>query len=192
MLGVYPISGRGKGFILPLQICEAYPTINMASDRKKSIINDTKSTFVVNDVFIPKIEAPFHEICSQNTVALYDNLIKIEAFKQDVDPDLIRAIMYIETSHGWYDHFYPWHKTILPMNVHYEYWKELGFNKSQLQIPEINIHVGTLIIKRIQDRLKDPKIRKIASVYNILGRESVSKYGAQVENIYRNKAWLRC
>jgi len=41
-------------------------------------------------------------------------------------------------------------------------------------------------------RLKDPKIRKIASVYNVLGRESVSKYGAQAENIYRNKTWLRC
>ncbi len=109
-----------------------------------------------------------------------------------VDPDLIRASMYIETSYGWYDNFYPWHKTILPINVHYEYWKELGLNKSQLQLPEINVHVETLIIKQIQDRLKYPRIRKIESVYNVLGRESISKYGAQVENIYRNKAWLRC
>jgi len=72
---------------------------------------------------IPKIEAPLHEICSQNTIALYDKIIKIEAFRQDIGPDLIRDIMYIETSHGWYDHFYPWHNTILPINIHYKYWK---------------------------------------------------------------------
>ncbi len=192
MLGVYPISGRGKGFVLPSQMCMAYPIFNMAEDRKKSIINNTKSIFIVNDTSMPSTKVPFHEICSQNTVFLYENIIKIEAFRQDLDPDLIRSIMYIETSHGWYDHFYPWHKTILPMNIHYKYWKDLGFSKSQLQTPEINIRAGTLIIKRIQDRLKDPKIYKIATVYNILGKEDVSEYGIQVANIYKTKAWKKC
>ena len=121
MLGVYPVSARGRGFVLPLQMCAVYPIINMADDRKKSIINNTNSIFVVDDVFIPKTKAPFHEICSQNTISLYDNIIKIEAFKQDVGPGLIRAIMYIEASHGWYGYFYPWHNTIFPINVHCEY-----------------------------------------------------------------------
>ena len=58
--------------------------------------------------------------------------------------------MYLEASHGWYDEFAPWlRKTILPMNIHYDYWKELGFSESQLEDPKINIHVGTLLIKRI-------------------------------------------
>ena len=188
MLGVYPKSGRGKGFVLPLPMCMTHPVINIAKDKKESIINNTKSIFVVDEKSIPNVKIPFHEICTQNTVALYNNIIKIEAFRQDIDPDLIRAIMYIETSHGWYDRFYPWRSTILPMNIHYQYWKDLGFNKSQLQIPKINIHVGTLLIKRIQDRLKDPKIYKIASVYNILGKENISEHGVQVANIYKNKS----
>ena len=192
MLGVYPKSGRGKGFVLPLQMCMTHPVINIAKDKKESIINNTKSIFVVDEKSIPNVKIPFHEICTQNTVALYNNIIKIEAFRQDIDPDLIRAIMYIETSHGWYDRFYPWRSTILPMNIHYQYWKGLGFNKSQLQIPKNNIHVGTLLIKRIQDRLKDPKIYKIASVYNILGKENISEHGVQVANIYKNKSWEKC
>ncbi len=78
------------------------------------------------------------------------------------------------------------------MNIHYDYWKELGFSESQLEDPKINIHVGTLLIKRIQDRIRDPKIVKIASVYNVLGREKVNEYGVQVANIYRKKSWEKC
>lgn len=193
MIGVYPNSGRGRGFVLPLQMCTGHPVLKSAKDRKRSIINNTKSIFEVQDNIIPNVKTPLIEICSQNTVYKYNNIIKIEAYKQDVDPDLIRAIMYIETSHGWYDKFAPWlRKTILPMNIHYDYWKELGFSESQLEDPKINVHVGTLLIKRIQDRIRDPKIVKIASVYNVLGREKVNEYGVQVANIYRKKSWEKC
>jgi len=178
---------------LPLQMCTGSPVLKLAKDRKKSIINNTKSIFDVKYNFIPNVKTPLIEICSQNTVFQYDNIIKIEAYKQDVDADLIRAIMYIETSHGWYDKFAPWlRKTILPMNIHFDYWKDLGFNESQLENPKINIHVGTLLIKRIQDRIRDPRIANIASVYNVLGREQINEYGIQVENIYKKKSWRKC
>ena len=110
----------------------------------------------------------------------------------DLDADLIRSIMFMETSHGWYDKINPIRKTILPMNIHYEYWKNLGFSKEQLLIPKINIDVGTLILKRIQNRLQYPKISKIASVYNFIGKERVSDYGSRVARIYKERAWEKC
>jgi len=42
-------------------------------------------------------------------------------------------------------------------------------------------------LKRIQDRMKDPKIAKISSIYNFTGSKVISDYGARVAMIYREK-----
>jgi len=76
MLGVYPKSGRGKGFVLPLPMCVTHPVINIAKDRKESIINNTKSIFVVDEKPISNVKIPFPGIYTQNTVALYNILGK--------------------------------------------------------------------------------------------------------------------
>lgn len=192
MQGIYPKSGRGKGFVLPLNMCLPYPIIQDFKSRKKSIELDSNAVFIVKDSLKADSSETFYEVCSQNTVKQYDNIIKVKAFMHDLDADLIRSIMFMETSHGWYDKINPLRKTILPMNIHYEYWKNLGFSKEQLLIPKINIDVGTLILKRIQNRLKDPKISKIASVYNFIGKERVSDYGSRVARIYKERAWEKC
>ena len=107
----------------------AYNVLKSAEARKKSIIEDTKSVFNVSDNLNTDFSKPTIELCSQNTVRLYDHIIKTQAFRHDVDVDLIRAIMYMETSHGWYDKVYPLRKTILPMNIHMSIEKDWGFLK---------------------------------------------------------------
>ena len=192
MQGIYPKSGRGKGFVLPVNMCLAYPITQHSEERKRSIELDSNAIFFVKDSLIADNSEVFYETCSQTTVKQYDHIIKVKSFMHDLDADLIRSIMFMETSHGWYDRINPLRKTILPMNIHYEYWKKLGFSKDQLLNPKINIHAGALILKRIQNRLNDPKISKIASVYNFIGKESVSDYGARVAKIYNERAWEKC
>ena len=54
-----------------------------------------------------------------------------------------------------------------------------------LDDPRLNIRAGAILLRRIQDRLKDPSIRNIATLYNGLGKPAVSDYGAPVEEVYR-------
>ncbi|WP_166267240.1 hypothetical protein [Marinobacter caseinilyticus] len=86
--------------------------------------------------------------------------------------------MYMETTHGWYDKFYPYRKTILPMNLHYKYWRELGVTKENLECPFYNIEFGIILLARITARVKDPTSRKVATIYHFLGTEKVNEYGA--------------
>jgi len=128
---------------------------------------------------------PILEWHNQSQVDEYDDLIVKEAKAQNVDPDLVRAIMYMETSHG----YYPDIKTLRPMNVHATFWKDLGYSREDLKNPELNIRAGVTLLKRIGDRVKDPTIEKIATLYNSLAKEQVSDYGARVGKIYCEKLW---
>ena len=192
MKNIYPISPRKRTFVLPNNMCMAYPSLKNRIDRKKSIVNNTKSVFVVRDNLNANSSKPFYELCKKNTVLLYSSHIKILAFRYDLDEDLVKAIMFMETTHGWYDKFSPQPISILPMNIHFQYWEELGYSKQQLLNPKTNIEAGIILLSRIQERLEDSKIAKIASVYNFLGAERVTDFGARVRQIYREKAWLNC
>lgn len=63
------------------------------------------------------------------------------------------AIMYMETTHGWHDAVYPMKKTILPMNLHYQYWRDLGITKENLDCPFYNIEFVVILLSRIQQRI---------------------------------------
>lgn len=166
--------------------------LNREADRKKSILENTPAIFEVADNPKADRSKPLIEKHAKSQVGKYDNLIEKEAEAQNVDPDLVRAIMYMETTHGWYDKpldLVGMNKSILPMNVHVEYWEKLGYSRKDLEDPEKNLRTGVLLIKRISERIKDPTVEKIASVYQFLGSEQVSDYGARVGEIYRNKLW---
>ena len=115
-----------------------------------------------------------------------------------VDPDLVRAIMYVEAADGhylkggWLADKLEWSDTIEPMNVHREVWDGMaGVPASRFDDPEENIKVGAEILKRIEARLdkKDRTVEKIATIYNSTGRERVSGYGARVARAYRERPW---
>jgi soluble lytic murein transglycosylase-like protein len=66
------------------------------------------------------------------------------------------------------------------MNIHYSYWKKLGVTPEQLAVPAYNIEYGVIILSRIRDRVQNPTIAKIATLYNNLASDKVSDYGKSV------------
>lgn len=142
------------------------------------------------------------------------SIIEEEAKRQGVDPKLVKAIMYMETSHGRYGYRaedldrameeYPElgqipdvgpllnslrADSILPMNIRASIWGTLGFSKDQLKDPRLNIRAGIMLLKRIIERIDNPTVAKVATLYNNLSRERVSDYGARVAEIYNQELW---
>lgn len=97
------------------------------------------------------------------------------------------AIAWMESTHGWYDRFDPWNKTIRPMNIHAKLWH---LNRIRLEEPEYNIAKGVEILKAIWDRTEDPSFEKVATLYNQLGAQAVNKYGKTVVAYMRERPWL--
>jgi Transglycosylase SLT domain len=98
----------------------------------------------------------------------------------------------LETTQGPYDREdFGFEKTIHPMNVDAEYWKDLGFSREDLRDPEKNIQAGVKFLKRIQDRMPNASVAKVATIYNNLGARKVSDYGARVEQILKEKPWKK-
>ncbi|MFP8966134.1 hypothetical protein ACKC9G_06125 [Pokkaliibacter sp. CJK22405] len=165
------------------------PVLQNSRERHQSIIDDTPALFNIVDNFgadgsEPMIELSYFDVTKANFSAINE-----AANTHNLDADLIRAIMYLETTHGYYDKIYPWRNTILPMNVSYTYWKDLGVDETFLEDTRNNIDTGAKILKRIQDRVSDPSVAKIASIYNFMGKEIVSDYGARVATIYQKQLW---
>ena len=81
---------------------------------------------------------PWNEIHQLNGVEKYNSLIVAAAKEYSLDPDLLRAIVYMETTHGYYDNaisnvfrafnltpnYIPEgvNKSILPMNINTQFW----------------------------------------------------------------------
>lgn len=74
------------------------------------------------------------------------------------------------------------------MNVHEDFWKDL-IGDRDLWTTEDNIDIGTLILRRIIDRLEDPTVAKVATIYNSLGRETVREFGVDVAYYYSQRIW---
>ncbi len=173
------------------------PILNMRDDRKESIVQNTPAIFEIASNENANGSAPWFEADSQSEVGRWCGPIIQISKKHDVDPRLTMAIMYMETTHGYYERLYPefledvfpLRKSVLPMNIHYKYWRELGVTKNSLNCPHYNIEFGVIILKRIQDRINNPTIEKIASIYNFIGAEKVTDYGARVSKVYLTQPW---
>jgi hypothetical protein len=60
-----------------------------------------------------------------------------------------------------------------------------------LDDPRLNIRAGATLLRRIRDRLQDPSIQNIATLYNGLGEKNVTDYGKRVDEIYRTREWSK-
>ncbi len=167
------------------------PVLSDSKARKKSIIDDTPALFNIEENSSALGSEPLIELEVASQVSKWCGLIQSLAIKHKVDPNLAKAIMYMETTHGWYDKFYPFRKTILPMNVHYQYWRDLGATEENLNCPFNNIEIGVILLARISARIKSPTPRKVATIYNFLGAEKVNKYGARVGKLMKEKPWVK-
>ncbi|WP_027252378.1 hypothetical protein [Photobacterium halotolerans] len=172
------------------------PVINMAADRQKVIIDDSPAIFEITDNPNADGKQPFWESSLLNPVdsgTVYNEMGK----KYGVDSDWLKAIAYMENTHGAYDAIPPLNLVITsyrPMNVQYKTWKpiadELGFSEWQIQYRVAsNVEMAALIIKRIEARVVNPTLEKVASIYNFAGAEKTTDYGARVQAIYEAKLW---
>jgi hypothetical protein len=138
--------------------------------------------------------APLNEIAWLSGVRKFETEIEAASSKEKVDSDLIRTVVYMETTHGWYDAFAMGENdTILPMNVSVQNWgKALGLSRSDLEKPLVNIEAGAKILKGIIGNLPEKApVSIIATLYNVLGAPQVNGYGARAQKIYQIKPWKK-
>jgi soluble lytic murein transglycosylase-like protein len=195
-----------------------WPVIGAENERarRQSILENSPALFPIEENPRASGAAPSHRVSSLGAelVQKHDQEIEEEAARVGADPDLLRAVMYVEVSQGWYG--YPFElphiaDSILPMNVRGSLWRTLlpegqpglrpvrgagrvpahlgDDSRYVLDNPRLNIRAGALLLKRIQDRLADPSVRNTATLYNSLGQSNITDYGAQVEQAYRNRYW---
>ena len=167
----------------------------MAS-RKDCVAKGIKGCkFVVAENLKADGAEPIYEISAFSEVSRHSPHIDRVARETGVEARLIRAIMYMETTHGYYDaplSLVGRNKSILPMNVNVEYWGNAFGDRKRLADPYANIKAGAEILKAIIANLPpESSVRQIATLYNNINAQVVTDYGARVEKIYATQPWLR-
>lgn len=169
-------------------------TVKFEIKRKQAMLYNIPMTYKVAANKDADGTAPIYEVHMVNDVIDNAGAIYRESKAQGVDENLVKAIMYMETTHGYYDAapaLVDKNKSILPMNVRSDYWAELGWSRSELKKTATNIKAGVFILKRLVDRVRPFSVARVATLYNSLGETKVLDYGARVAKIYDNKLWLQ-
>ncbi len=174
--------------------------IRMEGARIWAIKNNRPALFKVAESASASGAAPSHREHQVGVEAVrkYDKTIIEEALRFGVDPDLVRAIMYIENADGHrygMDRFmqdYGRASSLLPMNIKPKVWEGVGgVRRDQFKDPKLNIRAGVALIKELQDRIENPTPAKIGSIWQFTGREIVNDNGAKIERAFRQKIWQR-
>ncbi len=138
-------------------------------------------------------DAPWYEASSQSMVDTYSGYIDIAAFESKVEPRLIRAIMFMETTHGYYDaplDLIGKNKSIRPMNLNVDYWGDTFGTREEMKDPLKNIRAGAEMLRRIISNMPPgSSIEQIATLYNNINATTVNNYGMRVKKIYDDKPW---
>lgn len=190
------------------------PVVNGSQERISAIKDDSPAVFEINqnDFPIHLGKSTANQLLNQGlndlytagrtfdffgkqTVHKYDNKILKYAQKHNIDPDLTRAVMYAENARGWYGVFpesVGASESILPMNIRKDIWSDLLKKKPEdIYDPDINIESGTVLLKRIRDRIDRPTPEKIGSIWNSAEKKSITEFGAYVGRVYKEKPWQK-
>jgi hypothetical protein len=163
--------------------------------RKGCIKNGMACGFEIMGNYDVHGNEPFYEWSSRSQVNIYSSIIEKVALEKKVDARLIKAIMYMETTHGYYDVPLSWmdqNKSILPMNINVDYWGNTFGTREDLKNPETNIRAGAEMILRIQQNLSPgAPVEKVATLYNNINATVVNEYGVRVKKIYDEQPWLQ-
>lgn len=162
--------------------------------KKPFVLSGKGSLFQVTPNPSANSDAPLNEIPWASAADKFKREIEAAAKKERVDPDLIRTVVYMETTHGWYDALAMGkNDTILPMNVSVKNWgKDLGFSRSDLEKPAVNIEAGAKILKGIIGNLPDKApVSVVATLYNALGAPQVNNYGARAQKVFQTRPWKK-
>lgn len=172
------------------------PIVNLAADRIQAILDDTPALFEI--AVNPDADKHYADSYADHdagaiAVLTHRTTLEREAARQGVDPDLVKAIMYVENAQG---QLYAVAETIglastiLPMNINKNLWSGLGAEPDEFSDPAINIRMGVTLIRRIRDRIDGPTPATIASIWNFAGHEVVSDFGARVQDVRERRLWL--
>ncbi len=167
------------------------PILNTSGERRASILNGTPGIIHVRENPVSKgYPFPLYFRASKEEVSKHEKLYEYYANKYNINPDFVKAIAYMESTHGWYDEYTgiivpP--KTIRPMNIYAEWW---GIPEETLKVPEKNIDIGAYLLSEIWSRVEHPTPEKVATLFNSLSQDSVTDYGKTVAYYMDNKSWL--
>ena len=179
------------------------PIVNMEKARQFAIQEGIRAKFEIERATTKHDGGrPWYRLdyLGKSAVRKYNPIIDREARRQGVDPDLVRAIMFIEHADG---HFgggnvlaerFGVADSLLPMNIDPKIWAGVGgVHEEEFEVPEMNIRAGVALIREIRDRIADPNpnAAQIGSIYVFAGRESIDSYGARVGRAFRERAWER-
>jgi hypothetical protein len=172
----------------------ALPVVNMEQDRIESILANKPAVFEVAESSTASGDEPWYADHGYGywAVWIHEDVIEYEARRQGVDPDFVKALVYVENAQGWYGHpleALRWAKTIFPMNINPDTWMLLIGDDADFYDPIVNIRAGVTLIRRMQERIEEPTVAKVASPFKFTGRELVSDYGARVARVYEERTW---
>lgn len=132
----------------------------------------------------------------KRVVRKYNDKILKHAARHNVDPDLIRSVMFAENARGHYlglNEFADAIKksnSIFPMNIQNSRWASLiDKEPDDLYDSDNNIEAATVLIRRIADRLDRPTPEKVGSIWNYTGRQKTNEFGEYIAEVYRQKPW---
>lgn len=171
-------------------------------EREDSIKKNTDGIFIMKKSSLEgKKQMIWDKIYNMDSLgkrAIHENhdIISKYAQKHNVDPDLIRAVMYAENARGHKGglnaaaEYVGFSTSKMPMNIQESRWKTL-VNASDLNEKEKNIEAGTILLKRIRDRVSDPSPENIGTLWNNLKDNETSKFGEYIGTVYREKPWAQ-
>lgn len=143
-------------------------------------------------------EKPWYENAEvgKSAVSNYNDAILQAAAKLKFgDIKLVKAIMYMETSHGNYvglgnlTDALGISKSVLPMNINVDFWGDKFGTRAELNTPIGNVAGGIKMLQYIKSMYPNASISQIATLYNNIHATKISDYGARVQAIYEQEAW---
>lgn len=173
------------------------PILNNEDERIRAIIENASARFEIAEN--PDADPEYGAWRSSNalgliTVRRHRSIVEREARAQGVDPDLVKAIMYVENAQSLDSQVdeglgLGLSESLLPMNIRPDPWAAIEDPPVDLSDPATNIRIAVTLIRRIIDRIDDPTPAKVASIWNFTGRELVNDFGARVQDVYDRKPW---
>jgi hypothetical protein len=107
------------------------------------------------------------------------------AARHGTDPDLLRAVLWLEGSAG-YDSLGA--QCVAPS---IEKWaSDLSLPPDYLSRPDVLLEATAWVLARISDQLDRPTVAKTATVFRDPGVRAVTDYGATVASLGRQRPWL--
>lgn len=173
------------------------PVLNDEAERVRAIIENAPARFEITEN--RDADPNYGAWRSSNALGLiavrcYRSTIEREARAQGVDPDLVKAIMYVENAQSLDSQVdeglgFGLSESLLPMNIRPDPWAATEDAPADMSDPPTNIRIAVTLIRRIVDRIDDPTPAEVASIWNFTGRERVNDFGARVQDVYERKPW---